>query len=691
MRTKYCFSLISFLFALTTISLNANGQTKIYVDSSANGLNNGNSWKDAYKSLMPALVKANSRTDTVTIYIAKGTYYPGKNNGDTTNSRDSSFRIFRTKIKLEGGYANGGGGNQDYRKYPVVLSGDIGKRNDSSDNSYHILTIVGKSLIPDDSTAEINGINFKGGTANAIYSSVSVINGVNVYNDRGGAIYYAMGGTGYPQIDKYNIFNCEFSGNNTGQDSNSPGNGGAVYCYGYNSQLIRLFLSHCLFNNNKAYGGGALACYQYNAIGLYVYFSNCTLIGNSAKYGGATYQTGETFGGTIITMDNCLLKSNSSTDDGGAIYTDLRNDFSSGSFTATNSDFIKNSAVVGGAIYINPDASAMKCINCNFFQNSAAACGAVSNGGSFENCFFYENKSYSGTGGAICNVSTVKNCVFAENKSSSFGAAISNATFGYGSVIDAQITNSTFLNNRSAINSANAVYISNYKGSNTATFNNCIIWRIRKKDDNDSVILYQPDNAAYSCQFILNNTLLQGKAPAATILNGNSLALLNKQPLFRDYTNLAGPDGIWGTSDDGLELRPNSPAVNAGNNSYISDIKKDITGIKRIQCDTVDLGAYERKCSAPLPVIIADANTISSGRTQVLIYPNPNNGNFTIQLPKIERQFSVIIYDMSGRKVYEYECYNTSSAFIQLDGFKGVCLVHIKGDDIDERKQVEVL
>lgn len=666
MSKKSFSEIILLMLFFYATSINVSGQIKIYVDSAANGLNNGSTWKDAYKSLMPALTQANSRPDIVFIYIAKGTYYPGKNNGDTTACRDSSFRILRTKIKLEGGYPSGGG-NQNYKKYRVVLSGDIGKKKDTSDNCYHILTITGASSMIDDSASIIKGVVFKNGNANAGYTSYSVVNGIKVYNYQGSAVYYAMVTFPFSQHDGYDISYCEFSENYALPDAGA-GSGGAVFCYGYNAQLIRLFFSHCLFNYNKSHNGGVLACYQYNAIILFVNFSDCILKNNTARYGGAIYQTGDLFGGINVTMDRCVLEKNSSTYEGGAVYTSPSNEFSSAWFTATNTNFIKNSSSYGGAVSASPGATVSNYINCNFLGNTAHAGGAVTYGGGFENCLFYRN-SCTGTysvGGALYNPYVVKNCVFAENMSSGYGAAISNGADHI--KMDFQITNTTFINNFSAADSLNAIYISGYWGGVTATINNSIIWGTKKRNYKDSTILraLNDESGISSCKFILNNTLLQGKAPAATTFNDNSLALLNKQPLFKDYTNLAGPDGIWGTTDDGLELRPNSPAINAGNNSFASDIKKDITGIKRIQCDTVDLGAYERRCPGFAPAAFNDINNILPSVSSLLIYPNPSvNGIFKIDLSAVRNNISISVTDNNGRKVYAVQ--NSSAQYLELD------------------------
>jgi hypothetical protein len=71
---------------------------------------------------------------------------------------------------------------------------------------------------------------------------------------------------------------------------------------------------------------------------------------------------------------------------------------------------------------------------------------------------------------------------------------------------------------------------------------------------------------------------------------GNSTA----NPLFINAANPIGPDGVWGTADDGLRLTTCSPAINTGSNTAIpAGITTDITDTTRILNTTVDKGAYE--------------------------------------------------------------------------------------------------
>ncbi len=81
-------------------------------------------------------------------------------------------------------------------------------------------------------------------------------------------------------------------------------------------------------------------------------------------------------------------------------------------------------------------------------------------------------------------------------------------------------------------------------------------------------------------------------------------------------------DGAGGN----LRLQPNSPCINAGDNSYVTNAT-DLDGNPRISGDTVDIGAYEYQCPQ-LTLIPYAANVL-------LLWPTNNLGydytGFTVQ------------------------------------------------------------
>jgi hypothetical protein len=68
---------------------------------------------------------------------------------------------------------------------------------------------------------------------------------------------------------------------------------------------------------------------------------------------------------------------------------------------------------------------------------------------------------------------------------------------------------------------------------------------------------------------------------------------------------------------------------------------------------------------------------------QFSIYPNPNKGSFTIEFKELANSFSVEVFDITGKTIYE-NIYEQSSNLIQLINLdnptSGVYFVNIKSD-----------
>jgi len=102
---------------------------------------------------------------------------------------------------------------------------------------------------------------------------------------------------------------------------------------------------------------------------------------------------------------------------------------------------------------------------------------------------------------------------------------------------------------------------------------------------------YGVDTAEFSkdvySSITINNTITE-------VYNSSAPGFLGTDPKFADTANVAGIDGKYFTTDDGLRLlNPCSPAINAGNNSFVTGINSDIALATRIKNGIVDLGAYE--------------------------------------------------------------------------------------------------
>jgi predicted outer membrane repeat protein len=172
-----------------------------------------------------------------------------------------------------------------------------------------------------------------------------------------------------------------------------------------------------------------------------------------------------------------------------------------------------------------------------------------------------------------------------------------------------KISNCVFTNN-SANDDGGGIY-----SYSSLTLTNCILWKNTSDsveghglegESFKSVVLqetveaeYPGDPNAKDAVYEPNLNILQGWDGDARAFDAN--------PLFVNIDNPIGPDGIWFTDDDGLRITEDSPAKDAGYNASLPAdvgdvdndgnfdeiISLDPIGYRRVQNETVDIGAYE--------------------------------------------------------------------------------------------------
>ena len=338
----------------------------VYVDSGAEGANDGYSWAGAYADLKDALDAASGGQE---IWVAKGTYKPAAD-----ADRAASF-VLADGVGLYGGFAGG-----EYTRFqrdpeanPTVLSGDIGTEEYDGDNSYHVVRCESSSGM-----AVLDGFAITGGNAD----------GTTFPDNVGGGLYVVPDGA-------LEATDCVF-------DENSADSaGGGMYNDGANPAF-----DSCTFSGNSAdTGGGA-----HNDGGSPV-FDRCAFSGNFATDGAGMANAG---GGSPAATD-CVFTGNSAANSGGG----MRND--GGSPVFDGCAFSANSAVDGAGMFHTGNGG-LAATNCTFSGNSADADGGgmYSDGGSaaLTNCTFAGNDA-GGLGDGIFNddpaVLTLKNTILADN------------------------------------------------------------------------------------------------------------------------------------------------------------------------------------------------------------------------------------------------------------------------------------
>lgn len=273
----------------------------IFVDASATGNNNGQTWQHAYTNLQTALGAA---TGGDVIWVANGTYRPvppRTNANDPPADRTVSF-VIPKNVRVYGGFA-GGETMESQRNELVnqaVLDGDIDlTTTDRGYNSYHVVWFEGLNL---DTATKLSGFTIQNGNANATSDPHSKGGGIylnGTYEQSEGSLgpaldrllirdnsAYAAGGGIYSlhYLQVY-LANCTFRNNTV---TSTGGQGGGL-CYdgkGYGVLQNGLFFA----NTSGGVGGGASSSGDY----LAAIFANCTFSGNTAagassRYGHAIY------------------------------------------------------------------------------------------------------------------------------------------------------------------------------------------------------------------------------------------------------------------------------------------------------------------------------------------------------------------------------------------------------------------
>ncbi|MBN2717586.1 MAG: hypothetical protein JXX14_17170 [Deltaproteobacteria bacterium] len=293
------------------VDIGADEAAFVFVDKSAQGLNDGSSWGNAFTSLSQAL---NNVSEGYHILIADGIYYPAA----AANPRDATFQIPH-KGAIYGGFhtvypwedtapdtepdtatdtAPDTATDTDsetvpdtaadtqtdalepvvtraqwnwQREYATILSGDLGAKGDLADNSYHVVSPEGNVLI--------NGVIIEYGNANgdgpdgyggAISSQTGTIALQRVKFLHNHAMY--GGAISNVEDASLDVYSSWFESNW------AEFHGGAIYTNATSANV-----NTCIFVENTAYAGGGMANYA----GATAHVVHSTFHGNSSFFIGS--------------------------------------------------------------------------------------------------------------------------------------------------------------------------------------------------------------------------------------------------------------------------------------------------------------------------------------------------------------------------------------------------------------------
>lgn len=241
------------------ITISASGRLVVYVDPAAAGTSTGDTWRNAYLDLQTAIDAggaASSSTNQIEIWVKSGTYYP-----DLQTSTDRTQTIaMRNYVYVMGGFdgTETTFAQRDVKNNVTILSGDIGVPNDSTDNSYGIVS-VGTDV---SNEAQLDGFRIEG--AHAL--SVTTTNGaISLVGD----------------VGHFYIKNCIFV-------NNLANEGACIRTAGVTNTTSEVTIESSTFFNNGFYATSGYigsAIYAKNQVMVY----NSLFIRNKSGLGGVFY------------------------------------------------------------------------------------------------------------------------------------------------------------------------------------------------------------------------------------------------------------------------------------------------------------------------------------------------------------------------------------------------------------------
>ncbi|RYZ51555.1 MAG: T9SS type A sorting domain-containing protein, partial [Sphingobacteriales bacterium] len=548
----------------------------IYVDSAIAATGKGSSWADAYKYLSDATQSVRNVNSIDTIFVARGTYFPAAIR--TVTNRDTAFIFTRSGSVLMGGYPNGGG-TRDVLANPVVLSGDIGNVNDSTDNSYHVVVAVGAGTgAPLTTTLRFDGITITGGNANNATGTISV-NSINVPRNFGGGMlnYYASPTLNNVTIRKnaaqsgagmYNLSASPAMMNTTISANKATISGGGVFHNTSSASYDSVKVS----GNISLGSGGGIAT---NSADLVI--SNSTIQDNKATTtGGGMHVNIST---PAFTITNTLIEGNSSTTSGGGLY--ITNASNTDALVIANSKINRNTAGQNGGGIANVTASPT-IRNTRISGNSAST-----------------NATYNG--GGICNTTSspvIVDAVITGNKAVN-GAAITNSGISAAKIINTVIAGNNGVSGAAVYNVLAAAPV----------FRNCII-----TENNAGVFT---SSAVPLPKPVFSYSIIQGSG-------GSGSGWVTATGIDSGFNKMANANFIQSTSfasapdtSGNYSITMCSPAVNMGNATGVATLipTLDMAGVSRYN-GQIDAGAYEIDSLSPASMFIPTIGGIyTSNRT----------------------------------------------------------------------------
>lgn len=413
----------------------------------------------------------------------------------------------------------------------------------------------------------------------------------------------------------YTVTDCRFD------DNEVDGTGSGLYLsVNLNASNHQFSLSHSDFSGNT----GTAAFLVTRALNTDIEIRNCSFTENqNVGYDPALYIWSNANATCTAVIDSCHFENNTSQYSGALEAAAAFNGAPLLDLTVTNSSFIGNESMEGGAVTFGDGINATTIVL-------------------MENCLFDNNRA-TFSGGALVTFphdtkfrTDIKRCVFSNNESFD-GSAIKSYLLSPGPAFPANarlhIENSLFTGNTGSV-----ATISTESMPNLSLLNTTIA------DNNDGSVKIISQSG-----LLLQNTILYnpgfteftsgGPENSFTSAGGNLIGdlSLDGQLIPGDKQDL---DPLF-ESAGSFQLSMASPCVDAGVDAGVT-APLDLAGNPRIQGLRVDMGAYESPFTT--------SATETAPNEDATLWPNPATDVLNIVLPGSETaSFDVQVFDAAGQ------------------------------------------
>ena len=400
--------------------------------------------------------------------------------------------------------------------------------------------------------------NANGGGIKCSYSSPTIANNTITANEvvgaDGGGIYCSYSS---PTITGNTITSNKCTGSDLGR-------GAGIYC----TSSFAMISNNTIADNNSRYAGGGVYCIGSPSPTL----TNNMIAGNTAQYGGGMSLV---YSSDAIVTNNTIM-SNSATENGGGVHC---SDYVVGT-KITGNTIAGNSARCGGGISCSsPSVSPSPC-SPDIVDNTISCNSAEDRGGGI----------YCSNSESLIACNTI-----AGNNAKHYGAGVCSDMAM--PTVTSNLIKGNAVTTTSAGNCGGGVCCLYYlNGSSPKISNNTIMENTAFSGG--GVSCHQSSTEAVANNIVVSNS--------SGICNSGGTPTLRNNNVYgnTDYNYSGLSPGIGDISADPLflapwvgeyHLRPTSPCVNVGDNSFVTAGSTDLDGKARILPvgGTVDMGCYE--------------------------------------------------------------------------------------------------